>query len=81
MSRLNADLQSLLSVIELLAIRKAGGNLSITRNENGWTVCLGDPDSEVHAGEGPDLITALENIIVPPKPTPFYIDFKGEPYP
>ena len=72
--RLEASLESLLSIIELIAIRRHQGLLSITRNQDGWTVTMGDGnDGDALAGE--TLSEALENAIVPVNPKK--IDYKN----
>ena len=84
MSRIRPNIEALLSICELLAIRKHGGNLSITRNQNGWAVCLGDPDNAIRAGEGKSLIEALEGTIIPVEPKKPYTQWKpedNEPWP
>jgi len=76
--RLEANLEALLSIVELFAIRRFKGILTISRNQDGWTVFLGDGNGgDALAGE--TLTAALENAIVPVKKKPEYKDFDPNP--
>lgn len=74
MSRIATEMSlvSLLAIVELKAIRDNGGCLTITRNDSGWTITLGELEVT-----GEALEEALENCIVPAGPKLRYKDWKG----
>ncbi len=77
--RLEANLEALLSIVELVAIRRHRGLLTIARTrDDGWTVSLGDGNGG-DAARGESLKEALQNAIVPANKKPEYKDFDPNP--
>ena len=59
---LEPDLQTLLSIVELIAIRQHKAFLSISRTPDGWTVAFGEGGE---AAQGETLTDALLTALVP----------------
>jgi hypothetical protein len=67
---IDADIKSLLSLSEIKAIRQNHGQMSITRDKNGWIVSVGED-----VGTGKSFTEALFNVFIRTEPVIEYKDW------